>query len=123
MFIRPDQAGETIHIRGALVGRDRRGRPQYGEGRDVEHCVVSPAGDQVVKGSDFVHGDMHRLQIIAPGGTAVADGDVVVVRGESYVVQQLQSFDYGVGRRPAVGWHKPKTVFIVERGEVSGDVA
>lgn len=122
-MIRPDQAGEPITIRGALVGRDRRGRPQYAPGILVEHCIVSPAGDQVFKGSDFVHGDMERLQIIAPAGTRVADGDVVTVRGEDFTVQQRMSFDYSVGRRPAVSWHQPKVVFIVERGEVSGDVA
>lgn len=122
-MIRPDQAGEPITIRGALVGRDRRGRPQYASGQLVKHCIVSPAGDQVIKGNDFVHGDMERLQIIAPAGTRVADGDVVEVRGEDYMVQQRMSFDYSVGRRPAVSWHQPKVVFIVERGEVSGDVA
>ena len=84
---------------------------------------MSPAGDQVIKGNDFVHGDMERLQIIAPAGTRVADGDVVGVRGEDFTVQQRMSFDYSVGRRPAVSWHQPKVVFIVERGEVSGDVA
>lgn len=105
------------------MGRDRRGRPQYAAGQLVKHCIVSPAGDQVFKGSDFVHGDMERLQIIAPAGTRVADGDVVEVRGEDFTVQQRMSFDYSVGRRPAVSWHQPKVVFIVERGEVSGDVA
>lgn len=84
---------------------------------------MSPAGDQVIKGNDFVHGDMERLQIIAPAGTRVTDGDVVEVRGEDFTVQQRMSFDYSVGRRPAVSWHQPKVVFIVERGEVSGDVA
>ena len=122
-MIRPDQAGEPITIRGELVGRDRRGRPQYAPGQLVKHCIVSPAGDQVIKGNDFVHGDMERLQIIAPAGTRVADGDVVEVRGEDFTVQQRMSFDYSVGRRPAVSWHQPKVVFIVERGEVSGDVA
>lgn len=123
MFMRPDQAGETIHIRGKITGRDHRGRPKYSDGVDVEHCVVSPAGDQVVKGLDFVHGDITRLQILAPAGTSVADGDVVVVRGEDYTVQQRLSFDYSVGRRPAVSWHQPKVLFIVERGEVSDGVA
>lgn len=89
----------------------------------MKHCIVSPAGDQVIKGNDFVHGDMERLQIIAPAGTRVADGDVVEVRGEDFTVQQRMSFDYSVGRRPAVSWHQTKVVFIVERGEVSGDVA
>lgn len=122
-MIRPDQAGESITVKGAVVGRDHRGRPQYAPGRVIEHCVVSPAGDQVVRGDGFVHGDITKLQVIAPAGTVVADGDTVTIRGEDYTVQQRQSFDYSVGRRPVVGWHKPKVVFVVERGEVSGNVA
>ena len=122
-MIRPDQAGETITIRGGLVGRDHRGRPQYAPDRVVEHCVVSPAGDQAVRGDGFVHGDISRLQVLAPAGTRVQDGDTVVIRGVEYRVDQLQSFDYSVGRRPVVSWHQPKVVFIVERGEVSDGVS
>lgn len=120
---RPDQNGEAIHIKGRLIDRDARGRPQYGPDITVEHCIVSPAGDQVIKGEDFVHGDMTKLQVLAPAGTMVADGDVVNIRGENYTVQQLQSFDYSVGRRPAVSHHRPKVIFIVERGEVSNHAA
>lgn len=122
-MIRPDQAGETIAIRGGLVGRDHRGRPQYAPDTVVEHCVVSPAGDQVVKGDGFAHGDITKLQVLAPPGTHVEDGDTVVIRGEDYTVQQRKSFDYSAGRHPAVAWHQPKVIFIVERGEVSDGVA
>lgn len=121
--IRPNQAGESILIRGGVVGRDRRGRPIYDEGRTVEHCVVSPAGDQVVRGQDFVHGDISKLQVIAPPGTKVEDGDVVVIRGEDFMVDQLVGFDYSPGRKPAVGHHRPPVVFVVERGEVSSHVS
>ena len=112
--------GELVFIRGAIIGRDHRGRPQYSESRKINNCVVSPAGDQVVKGVGFAHGDISRLQVIAPAGTAVRAGDVVVIRGEDYVVDQRQSFDYSVGRRPILATHHPRVVFIVERGEVSG---
>ncbi|MCZ9297034.1 hypothetical protein [Corynebacterium yonathiae] len=122
-MIRPDQAGEPITVKGGMVGRDHRGRPQYAPGRVIEHCVVSPAGDQVVKGDGFTHGDISKLQVLAPPGTVVADGDTVTIRGEDYTVQQRKSFDYSVGRRPVVSWHQPKVVFIVERGEVSDGVA
>lgn len=121
-MIRPDQAGETVVVRGEITGRDRRGRPIYGPDRPVHHCVVSPAGDQVVRGDGFVHGDITRLQVLAPAGTRVQDGDRVSIRGQDYVVNQLQSFDYSPGRRPVVPWHQPKVVFVVERGEVSRDV-
>lgn len=120
---KPDQNGEPVSIRGGIVGRDARDRPIYGPDTIIEHCIVSPAGDQVVKGDDFAHGDITKLQIIAPPGTKVADGDVVIVRGENFVVQQRRSFDYSVGRRPVLGSHRPKVVFQVERGEVSGGVA
>lgn len=115
--------GESVFIRGEVTGRDHRGRPIYGPDREVPGCVVSPAGDQVVKGDDFVHGDISKLQVIAPPGTSVGDGDVVVIRGEDFTVNQLQSFDYSVGRRPVLRRHRPPVVFVVERGEVSGGVA
>lgn len=123
MAWRPDEFGEPITIKGGLVGRDHRGRPQYGDDTIVERCIVSPAGDQVTRGDGFVHGDISRLQVLAPAGTRVQDGDVVVIRGVEYRVDQLQSFDYSVGRRPVVSWHQPKVVFIVERGEVSSNVS
>lgn len=122
-MLRPDQAGETVLIRGVVTGRDPRGRPIHGPETAIEHCVVSPAGDQVVKGDGFAHGDITRLQVLAPPGTVVADGDVVVIRGEDYVVQQRRSFDYSVGRRPVLRRHQPKVLFIVERGEVSDGAA
>ena len=106
-----------------MIGRDHRGRPIFGADTVVEHCIVSPAGDQVIKGKDFVHGDISRLQVLAPAGTRVQDGDTVMIRGVEYRVDQLQSFDYSVGRRPVVSWHQPKVIFIVERGEVSDGVS
>lgn len=123
MSWRPDANGETITIRGGIVGRDARGRPRYADGVEVAHCVVSPAGDQVVKGDGFVHGDITKLQVLAPAGTKVADGDVVVIRGEEFIVSERKSFDYGRGRRPVLARHRPKVIFHVERGEVSGGVA
>lgn len=122
-MLRPDQCGETIAIRGEVTGRDHRGRPIYGAGKVIEHCIISPVGDQVVKGTGFVHGDISRLQVLAPPGTVVRDGDTVVIRGVEYRVDQLKSFDYLPGRRPVVSFHQPKVMFIVERGEVSDDVA
>lgn len=123
MSWRAEDHGETIHIRGRLVGRDHRGRPEYGPGHDIQHCIISPAGEQVVKGEGFVHGDITKYQVIAPAGTVVADGDVVIIRGEDFTVDQLQSFDYSPGRRPALRRHRPKVIFIVERGEVSESVS
>lgn len=122
-MMRPDQYGEPISIRGGVTGRDHRGRPIYGADTVVEHCIVSPAGDAVVKGDGFAHGDITKLQVLASPGTQVTDGDVVVIRGEDYTVQQRVSWDYSPGRRPAVRHHTPKVLFIVERGEVSDGVS
>lgn len=119
----PDQSGESVYFLGEAE-RDEWGmlldRPVL---KEVKHCIVSPAGDQVVKGDDFVHGDITKYQILAPPGTVFEDGDVVRVRDEEFVVDPLQSFDYSVGRRPVLRRHQPKVLVTVSRGEVSGNVA
>lgn len=117
---RADQAGETVFKLGEAK-RDEFGkledRPVIAE---IEHCVVSPAGDQVVKGADYVHGDISKYQILAPPGTVFRDGDVVEVRGDEFVVDPIKSFDYSIGRRPVLGRrHRPKVLVTVSRGEVS----
>jgi len=87
--------------------------------KEVPHCVVSPAGDQVVEGNGYIHGDVTKYQIIAPAGTVFRDGDVVRVRGEDFVVNPIMSFDYSVGRQPVLRSHRPKVTVTVSRGEVS----
>lgn len=122
--MRPDQAGETV-LKLGEAGRDSRDKPLPRPViSEIEHCVVSPAGDQVVKGEGVAHGDISKYQILAPPGTSFKDGDVLRVRGEEFTVDPIQGFDYSVGRRPALGRrHRPKVLVTVSRGEVSGDVA
>lgn len=112
--------GETIFRLADDVELDRFGvpldRPIVGQ---VDHCVVSPAGDQVVQGDGYVHGDVSKYQILAPPGTVFRDGDVVRVRGEEFVVDPLLSFDYSIGRRPVLRRHRPRVMVTVSRGEVS----
>lgn len=122
--MRPDQAGETVFVLGE-AGRDSRDKPLPRPViAEIKHCVVSPAGDQVVKGDGFVHGDVSKYQILAPPGTSLKDGDVVRIRGEEFTVDPIQGFDYSVGRRPVLGRrHRPKVLVTVSRGEVSGNVA
>lgn len=120
----PDQHGESIFFLGEPV-RDEWGmlldRPVV---KEVPHCVVSPAGDQVVEGEGYTHGDISKFQILAPAGTLFRDGDIVRVRGEEFQVDPLQSFDYSVGRRPVLGRrHRPKVIVTVSRGEVSGGIS
>lgn len=91
--------------------------------REVKDCVVSPAGDQVVRGDGYVHGDVSKFQILAPPGTVFREGDVIRVRGEEFRVDPLKGFDYSVGRRPALPRHKPRVSVIVSRGEVSDGIS
>lgn len=122
-MLQPDKSGETIKVLGQPV-RDEWGQNLGREVlRKIEHCVVSPAGDQVVKGEDYTHGDISKLQVIAPAGTVLRDGDVVDIRGEEFYVDPLQSFDYSVERRPALRRHRPKVIVTVSRGEVSDGIA
>lgn len=120
--MKPDQHGESIFFLGE-AHRDEWGMLLDREVIDeVENCVVSPAGDQVVEGASYVHGDITRYQILAPAGTVFRDGDIVRVRGDEFVVDSLQSFDYSVGRRPALRSHRPKVIVTVSRGEVSDGI-
>lgn len=118
-----NQYGESVYRLGEPV-RDEfdqlLDRPVIGE---IAHCVVSPAGDKVVQGDGYVHGDVSKYQILAPAGTVFRDGDVVRVRGEEFVVDPLQSFDYSVGRRPVLRRHRPRVVVTVSRGEVSDGIS
>lgn len=84
--------------------------------QSVPGCVISPAGDQVVRGDGFVHGDLSKLQVIAPAGTQVREGQHVQIRGDIYRVE-FEPFDYSVGRRPVLGRHRPRVLFTVVRGE------
>lgn len=122
--VMPDQHGETIYFLGEPT-RDQFGMMLDRQViREVEHCIVSPAGDQVVQGESYVHGDISKYQILAPPGTIFRDGDVVRVRGDEFVVDELQSFDYSVGRRPVLGRrHRPKVIITVSRGEVSDGIS
>ena len=115
--------GVAIYVKGERAGFDARGRPVFAPPRKIEPCVIAPAGDETVEADGMVSGDISKLQVIAPAGTVVKDGDVITIHGEDYTVSQMASFDYSLGRRPVFARHRPKVVFIVERGEVSGDVA
>lgn len=121
--MRPDQNGESIFFLGeAELGEfdELLDRPVL---KEVKRCIVSPAGDQVVQGDGYVHGDISKYQILAPPGTVFHDGDVVRVRGEEFTVDPIQSFDYSLGRRPVLRSHRPKVMVTVSRGEVSDGIS
>lgn len=84
--------------------------------KEIPDCVVSPAGDQVVSGDGFIRGDLTKLQVLAPAGTEVREGQHVQIRGEVYQVEHVP-FDYSYGRRPLMSLHRPRVIFTVARGQ------
>ncbi|MBE7338122.1 hypothetical protein [Corynebacterium aurimucosum] len=116
-MLTPDRAGETVKV----LGEEKR--TQYGKllgyqvAKEIPHCIVSPAGDSLVNGTGFMHGDISKVQVLAPSGTTVAEGQRIDIRGELYTVD-FAPFDYTVGRRPAHPFHRPKVLFTASRGDV-----
>lgn len=83
--------------------------------REIHDCVVSPVGQSRIEQDDF-DGNTKMLQVLAPAGTAIAEGDEVTIRGLEYRVQ-FAPFDWSHGRRPALARHRPRVAFTVERSE------
>lgn len=109
-------AGETVKV----LGQEQRS--EYGKllGYEVvdelEGCTVSPAGDSIVNGDGFIHGDISKLQVLAPAGSVVWEGQKVEIRGQIYSVD-FTPFDYSHGRRPVLAAHQPRVIFTVSRGD------
>lgn len=102
-------------------GRDRKdpdGRLiRGGLERVIDDCVVDTAGQSTINGDDVPDGNTDTLRILAPAGSNIRVGERVKVRGVDYVVQYIP-FDYSYARRrPAVAYHRPRTLIIVERKE------
>lgn len=83
--------------------------------REIAGCTVSPAGQSRIDQAD-VDGITSSLQVLAPAGTTIAEGEQVKIRGLTYTVDQVP-FDWSHRRRPANPRHRPKVAFIVKRGE------
>lgn len=84
--------------------------------RELPGCVVQPAGMSKIDSDDVTAGDTTRLQVFAPPGTTVAEGETVQWRGIDYVVAHVP-FDWTVGRTPWNPRHIPRVEFILERKE------
>ena len=102
-------------------GRDRKdpdGRLiRGGLERVIDDCVVDTAGQSTINGADVPDGNTDTLRILAPAGSNIRVGERVKVRGVEYVVKFIP-FDYSHSRRrPAVAYHRPRTLIIVERKE------
>lgn len=109
--------GETVELLSEDPVRNRFGAViGWTVEKAIPNCVVSPAGDQVVRGEGFVQGDLQKLQVLAPAGTVLEEGRQVKIRGEVFRVE-FAPFDYSHGRRPALGRHRPRVLFTVVRGD------
>lgn len=111
----PDDNGESILLITDEVW-DKYGALIRYEGTEVGHCVIAPVGSSTQEGVGYDHADTNKLQVFAPPGTVVIEGQRVLIRGKVFVVE-YPSFDYSRGRRPVVRRHRPKVVFTVARGD------
>ena len=84
--------------------------------RVIDGCVVGLQGQADVNGGGVWDGDATTLEVLAPGGTVIEEGERVIFRGDEYTVAHVP-FDWSVGRRPVNPRHRPRTRFLIERGE------
>ena len=107
---------ETLIVRGEAT-LDRFGDlVKSGEERVIHGCVVGLRGQSDIDGGGVWDGDATTLEVLAPGGTRILEGEIVEFRGEEYTVAHTP-FDWSVGRRPVNPRHRPRTRFIIEKKE------
>lgn len=107
---------ETILVTGKPV-LDRYGDlVTPSEAREIPGCVIGLRGQADINGGGVWDGDATILEVLAPGGTEIREGDTVTFRGEAYVVTNVP-FDWSVGRRPVNPRHRPRTRFLIEKRE------
>lgn len=81
--------GETVTIKGAVIGRDSRGRPIYGPDRQITGAVVISEGNSITANPALETSvTTRRVSVILPGFYELAEKDVVVVRGLDYTVDR-----------------------------------
>ncbi len=106
----------------AIVWLGRVNRDQFGdesvvgERRDIPGCVVGLRGQESINGEGVWDGDATTLEVFAPPGAQVSEGELVEFRGQRYTVSHVP-FDWSVGRRPANRRHRPRVRFLIERSE------
>lgn len=86
------------------------------DSREISDCVVGLRGQSDIDGGGVWDGDATTLEVLAPGGTEIREGETVQCRGVEYVVTNVP-FDWSVGRRPVNPRHAPRTRFLIERKE------
>lgn len=103
-----------------VIGKDTYDR--YGrlipssEGREIPGCVVGLRGQASIDGTGVWDGDATTLEVLAPPGTVIREGETVECRGQLYTVSHVP-FDWSVGRRPWNAMHVPRVQFQIERKE------
>ena len=108
--------GETIIAKTAPVV-DRYGDVVQPAGeREIHGCVVGLQGQSDINGGGVWDGDATTLEVLAPPGTVVEEGAVIICRGLEYTVSHVP-FDWSVGRRPVNARHRPRVRFLIDRGE------
>lgn len=87
-----------------------------GDARAITDCVVGLRGQVDIDGGGVWDGDATTLEVLAPGGTVIREGEIVECRGREYTVTNVP-FDWSVGRRAVNPRHRPRTRFLIERRE------
>lgn len=107
---------ETLKVIGQPYVDDYGDFHIYGSTYEVPGCVVGLQGQASIDGGGVWDGDATTLEVLAPGGTLINEGDEVEFRGERYHVTHVP-FDWSVGRVPACSVHRPRVRFLIERAE------
>lgn len=108
--------GETLTVKTSPVV-DRYGDIVIPAGsHEIHGCIVGLQGQADINGGGVWDGDATTLEVLAPAGSSVNEGDIVVFRGDIYTVKHVP-FDWSVGRVPVVSHHQPRVRFLIERGE------
>lgn len=116
MLLGIGSSGEVVKVLGEEQRSDYGKLLGYEVLEDLHGCTVSPAGDSIVNGDGFIHGDISKLQVLAPASSVVVEGQQVEIRGQIYTVD-FTPFDYSHGRRPVLAAHQPRVMFTVSRGD------
>lgn len=113
-------SGETIRVLGTETWDEYGGLDLEDNARTITGCVVSPVGQTDISTDAVWGGDDTTLQVLAPAGTVIAEGETVILAdrntADQWTVKHVP-FDWSIGRRPALARHRPRVVFIIERKE------
>ncbi|MEJ6013814.1 hypothetical protein WG936_08195 [Corynebacterium sp. H127] len=78
--------------------------------------IVSPLGGGQFSTDTITDGSTKQLQVLAPAGTAVKEGDILRIRGLEYRVKEIP-WDWSMNRRPVLARHAPKVQIMCDRKE------